>query len=240
MICQTWLSSLVSPHCLQICLVSCPSIRIFSSQCVAAGCETQKVLCMADGSSRNTPHAMQLHASNGHMRMAKSPGKSITHVHLTNSLSCQCLILYSWNAVLGINTKLLHTSPMGDYSGLLSAWHVLTSIKPITQALTKSPQWLGAASTANPDEGRRVLQTLLGPAFALTVLPDPQWTPATTPQPSIGQQCFSDAQNRRQGDLSASMTSLRFNINHIRDSLHAISMNFLRSQVHFSTCSTED
>lgn len=134
---------------------------------------------------------------------------------------------------MGINQKLLQTSPLGEYNGLLSALHRLTSIKPVTRALTQSPQWLGTSATANPDNGRQVLRTLLGPAFALTVVPDLQWTPATRPQPSVGEQCFSDHRSRRPGDIAASLQSLRLTMSSIIDSLHNISMNFLRNQVRF-------
>ena len=137
---------------------------------------------------------------------------------------------------MGINQKLLQTSPLGEYNGLLSALYRLTSVKPVTRALTRSSQWLGASANANPDNGRQVLQTLLGPAFALTIVPDPQWTPATRPQPSVGEQCFSDQQNRRPGDLAASIQSLRLTMSGVIDSLHNISMNFLRNQVSFCCC----
>ena len=83
----------------------------------------------------------------------------------------------------------------------------------------------------SPDNGRQVLLTLLGPAFALTVLPDPQTLPQSQPQPNIGEQCFSDYQNRRPGDLMASMQTLRMTMSSIVDSLHNIGMNFLRNQV---------
>lgn len=132
----------------------------------------------------------------------------------------------------GINQKLLKTSPLGEWSGLLQAILRLTSMKPITRALTQSPAWLGAVPglSLRADEGRQVLLTLLGPAFALAVLPDPQWTNVTRPEPSVGQQCFSDVQNRRQSDVTASQHSLRLTMSSIVDSLHNISMNFLRNQ----------
>lgn len=136
----------------------------------------------------------------------------------------------------GINKKLQQTSPLGEYSVLLTALHRLTSIKPVIRALTQSPHWLGPqhASPQLADKGRQVLSgTLLGPAFALTVVPDPQWESGTQPQPSVGEQCFSDYQNRRGGDLMASMHSLRMTMSSIIDSLHSISMNFLRNQVGF-------
>lgn len=144
------------------------------------------------------------------------------------------------SAVTGINQQLLKTSPLGEWSGLLQAVHRLTSIKPIARALTQSPVWLGQipALTLKPDEGRQVLLTLLGPAFALAVLPDPQWTTLTTsmttPQPSVGEQCFSDYQSRRPSDVMASIQSLRLTMSAIVDSLHNISMNFLRNQARTS------
>ena len=142
-------------------------------------------------------------------------------------------IIFLLAAVTGINQKLLKTSPLGEWSGLLQAILRLSSIKPIARALTQSPAWLGAIPglSLRPDEGRQVLLTLLGPAFALAVLPDPQWTNATRPEPSVGQQCFSDVQNRRQSDVTASQHSLRLTMSSIVDSLHNISMDFLRNQV---------
>ena len=128
--------------------------------------------------------------------------------------------------------KLRQTSPLGEYNGLLTALHRLTSIKPVSRALTQNPQWLHAScSKQNPDNGRQVLLTLLGSAFALTVVPDPQLPQQSQPQPSVGEQCFSDYQSRRPGDLMASMQSLRMTTRSVIDSLHNISMNFLRNQV---------
>ena len=141
-------------------------------------------------------------------------------------------------AVRGIHQKLLLTSPLGEWNNLLQAVHRLTSIKPVAVALAQSPSWLGNLSPAlalKPDEGRQVMLTLLGPAFALAVLPDPQWTNANRPQPSVGEQCFSEYQSRRPGDVMGSMQSLRLTMNGIVDSLHNISMNFLRNQVTLKT-----
>lgn len=137
-------------------------------------------------------------------------------------------------AVTGIDRKLLLTSPLGEWNGLLQAIHRLTSIKPIARALTQSSAWLGSmtpAMTLKPDEGRQVLLTLLGPAFSLAVLPDPQWRDYTRPMPNVGEQCFSDYQSRRPSDIMGSMQSLRLTMSSVVDSLHNISMNFLRNQV---------
>ena len=170
--------------------------------------------------------------------------------HRVTSCSCvfrfSCLATYSTSSHVlthfltccfavreGINNKLQQVSPLGDYNSLLTALHRLTSMKPVIRALTQTPFWLGMQHTLgeNPDNGRQVLLTLLGPAFALTVLPDPQLPPQSQPQPSIGEQCFSDYQNRRPGDLIASMQTLKMTTSSIVDSLHNISMNFLRNQV---------
>ena len=139
----------------------------------------------------------------------------------------------------GINKKLLQTSPLGEYSAHLTALHRLTSIKPVSRALTHSKQWLGSqhSSPQLADSGRQVLSgTLLGPAFALTVVPDPLWNNANRPQPSVGEQCFSDYQNWRPGDVMASMQSLRMTMSSVVDSLHNICMNFLRNQVRDLSC----
>lgn len=154
---------------------------------------------------------------------------SATVVPNTPSLTVPCMFAVQG----GINIKLLKTSPLGEYNGLLTALHRLTSIKPVIRALTQTRQWLGIEHTLgqNPDNGRQVLSTLLGSAFALTVVPDPQLPQQSQPQPSVGEQCFSDYQSRRPGDLMASMQSLRMTTSSVIDSLHNISMNFLRSQV---------
>ena len=134
----------------------------------------------------------------------------------------------------GINTKLQQTSPLGDYNCLLTALHRLTSIKPVIRAMTQTPSWLGTQQAPQgPDNGRQVLKTLLGPAFALSVMPEPHLPQQSQPQPNVGEQCFSDHQTRRPGDLMASMQSLRMTTGSIVDSLHNISMNFLRNQVNF-------
>lgn len=134
------------------------------------------------------------------------------------------------HTVQAINKQLRDISPLGEYSPLLTALQRLTSIKPIAKALTTVPDlWLSQQQSSQ--QGRSILTTLLGPAFNLSIIPDSSLAPTAQPQPNVGVQCFGDHQSRRQADLMSSMTSLRLTQSTIANTLHGISMNFLRSQV---------
>ena len=83
----------------------------------------------------------------------------------------------------------------------------------------------------------QVLMTLLGPAFALAVMQDSQFILLLEkPQPDVGEQCFSDYQSRRPGDVMASIQSLRLSMSSITSLLHEISMQFMRNQVICLSC----
>ena len=140
-------------------------------------------------------------------------------------------------AVQGLGKQLSLVSPLGTWDKYLTGILRLVSIKAAAKALAQSPAWLGKTSpdqTQKPDEGRQVLQTLLGPAFALAVLPDLQPVlpgNPSRPQPDVAQSCFSDNDNRRPGEVAASVSSLRLNMFSIVGQLHDISMQFMRNQV---------
>ncbi len=70
-------------------------------------------------------------------------------------------------------------------------------------------------------------ESLLGPPFSLGVMPDV----LSQPQPSVHQQCYAGLSKQNTMEVNRIHHMLRAIMKTIHDTLYAISMNFLKSQV---------
>ncbi|GAB4813256.1 hypothetical protein N2152v2_000302, partial [Parachlorella kessleri] len=88
----------------------------------------------------------------------------------------------------------------------------------------------GGESSVQQASGRTLeFNSILGPAFGISALPDPtQYLPLR--QPDVGTQCFSDADSRPPTDLHQSFVALQASSGQLRRSLHGIVMAFLQNK----------
>ncbi|KAK9804240.1 hypothetical protein WJX72_002942 [[Myrmecia] bisecta] len=118
--------------------------------------------------------------------------------------------------------RLVGLSPLGGFQGPMQILQQLTGIKPLARTFTKLPAWLPRIQN-----GRSVQrESLLGPFFGLSVVPDMNYTP----QPNVREQCFSNLQSRRPSDIQSALLSLRMLMGQVYDSLFSSVMNLLRGQ----------
>ncbi len=85
----------------------------------------------------------------------------------------------------------------------MHGWRLTTLLRPVSCAQTHS---------------------LLGPAFALGVVPD---MVQPVPQPSVGAQCLAGLAKRGQAEVVKTQEMLRAVMRAIHAQLHALAMNFL-------------
>ena len=58
----------------------------------------------------------------------------------------------------------------------------------------------------------------MGPCFSVSPLPDD----INNSQPSVTQQCFSNLEGRRQGDIAGSLSALKMAAKQVQNELHGI------------------
>lgn len=82
---------------------------------------------------------------------------------------------------------------------------------------------------------RAQTSTLLGPAFALGVIPDAM----SAPRPSVFDTCLQGLSRKSPQEMQRTQETLRTVMHTIYSMLHTLSMNFLKSQVGMLlTCSS--
>jgi len=102
--------------------------------------------------------------------------------------------------------RVSQVSMLGDFQLSLQALCRLLDIKPVAKCFAALPRFLPLPLR----DGRAIQeQSLFGPFFNVSVIPDMMSPLAPLPQPDIRQQCFSGLENRRQAEVLASIQSIR-------------------------------
>ncbi|CAK0786013.1 hypothetical protein CVIRNUC_009226 [Coccomyxa viridis] len=118
--------------------------------------------------------------------------------------------------------RLLGVSPLGDYDSPMQLLIYMTAIKPIARMLVRLPKWAPLL-----DSGRGIqTSTLLGPAFALGVIPDAM----SAPRPSVFDTCLRGLSRKSPQEMHRTQETLRTVMHTIYSMLHTVAMNFLKSQ----------
>ncbi|PRW05883.1 putative ubiquitin conjugation factor E4 [Chlorella sorokiniana] len=117
-------------------------------------------------------------------------------------------------------------SLLGDYSAPLGILQRMAACKPMAVALTQLPAWMPQWQDGRGFEASSVL----GPFFGIGALADRARVGVpSVRQPDVAQQCFADAEKRRQGDINQAMVSLQMGQQALAGQLHAIVMSLLRN-----------
>ena len=88
-------------------------------------------------------------------------------------------------------------------------------------------RWLAWAGRQRDPMTAMQTSTLLGPAFALGVIPDAM----SAPRPSVFDTCLRGLSRKSPQEMQRTQETLRTVMHTIYSMLHTIAMNFLKSQV---------
>ncbi|GAV65721.1 U-box domain-containing protein/Ufd2P_core domain-containing protein [Cephalotus follicularis] len=120
--------------------------------------------------------------------------------------------------------SVLNVSALGNFQQPLRALLFLVSFAAGAKSLVSHPWWIPKGAYLN---GRVIEMTsILGPFFHVSALPDHTIFKS---QPDVGQQCFSEASNRRPADLLSSFTTIKTVMNHLYDGLGEVLLSLLKS-----------
>ncbi|KAL9380988.1 hypothetical protein Peur_026645 [Populus x canadensis] len=120
--------------------------------------------------------------------------------------------------------NVLKVSVLGNFQQPLRALLFLVSFTVGAKSLVGHKWWIPTGAYVN---GRVIEMTsILGPFFHVSALPD---NTIFKSEPDVGQQCFSDATNRRQADLLSSFTTIKTLINHLYDGLSEVLLALLKN-----------
>nr|XP_034915471.1 probable ubiquitin conjugation factor E4 isoform X1 [Populus alba] len=120
--------------------------------------------------------------------------------------------------------NVLKVSVLGNFQQPLRALLFLVSFNVGAKSLVSHKWWIPTGAYVN---GRVIEMTsILGPFFHVSALPD---NTIFKSEPDVGQQCFSDATNRRQADLLSSFTTIKTLINHLYDGLSEVLLALLKN-----------
>ncbi|XVF60625.1 hypothetical protein PTKIN_Ptkin08bG0063200 [Pterospermum kingtungense] len=118
----------------------------------------------------------------------------------------------------------LKVSALGNFQQPLRALLYLVNFPVGAKSLVNHPWWIPKGVYLN---GRVIEMTsILGPFFHVSALPDHTIFKS---QPDIGQQCFSDASNRRAADLLSSFTTIKAVMNNLYDGLVEVLLCLLKN-----------
>ncbi|KAK9840736.1 hypothetical protein WJX81_001139 [Elliptochloris bilobata] len=118
--------------------------------------------------------------------------------------------------------RLVGISPLGDYIAPLQLHLLLFGVRQLARAAGRSARWLPGG--ARP--GRSIqTDSMLGPAFSLSPLPDG----LSRPLPDVMAQCFAGCDARLQTELRTTHDALRATMGQIHDTLHRLAMTLLRT-----------
>ncbi|GAX74152.1 hypothetical protein CEUSTIGMA_g1601.t1 [Chlamydomonas eustigma] len=110
------------------------------------------------------------------------------------------------------------TSPLGNYAAPLSIVAMLCRCEPIARVLVKIREWLPNLKDVTGRGIELPGSSWLGPCFSVSSIPDE----LNNSQPSVLQQCFSNIDARRQGDIAQSLSALRMACKHVQNELNGI------------------
>lgn len=121
-------------------------------------------------------------------------------------------------------------SVLGDFAGALTALERLIACRPAATVLVKLPMWLPREGA----DGRATeYQTVLGPAFGISAIPDftanPILPSPTARSPDIVEQCFPNLSNVRTTDLRSAVAGIHAALGQLQAQLHRIMMSLLRN-----------
>ncbi|CAK7323007.1 unnamed protein product [Dovyalis caffra] len=120
--------------------------------------------------------------------------------------------------------NVLKVSVLGNFQQPLRALLFLVSFNVGAKSLVSHKWWIPTGAYVN---GRVIEMTsILGPFFHVSALPD---NTIFKSEPDVGQQCFSDATNRRQADLLSSFTTIKTLMNNLYDGLSEVLLVLLKN-----------
>ncbi|KAF9663780.1 hypothetical protein SADUNF_Sadunf17G0087600 [Salix dunnii] len=120
--------------------------------------------------------------------------------------------------------NVLKVSVLGNFQQPLRALLFLVSFNVGAKSLVSHMWWIPTGAYVN---GRVIEMTsILGPFFHVSALPD---NTIFKSEPDVGQQCFSDATNRRQADLLSSFTTIKTLMNNLYGGLAELLLALLKN-----------
>ncbi|XP_061977724.1 probable ubiquitin conjugation factor E4 [Populus nigra] len=118
----------------------------------------------------------------------------------------------------------LKVSVLGNFQQPLRALLFLVSFNVGAKSLVSHKWWIPTGAYVN---GRVIEMTsILGPFFHISAWPD---NTIFKSEPDVGQQCFSDATNRRPADLLSSFTTIKTLVNNLYDGLAEVLLALLKN-----------
>ncbi|XP_042439689.1 probable ubiquitin conjugation factor E4 isoform X4 [Zingiber officinale] len=118
-------------------------------------------------------------------------------------------------------------SPLGNFQQPMRALLWLIEYPNNAKILVNHPRWIPKKTNLPIGEGRMIeIESILGAFLRVSALPDSKEFKST---PDVGQQCFSEASNRRSVDLS-SLTTIKKAMNILYDGLVAVFHKLLNNQ----------
>ncbi|XP_011010651.1 PREDICTED: probable ubiquitin conjugation factor E4 [Populus euphratica] len=120
--------------------------------------------------------------------------------------------------------NVLKVSVLGNFQQPLRALLFLVSFNVGAKSLVSHKWWIPTGAYVN---GRVIEMTsILGPFFHISASPD---NTIFKSEPDVGQQCFSDATNRRPADLLSSFTTIKTLVNNLYDGLAEVLLALLKN-----------
>ncbi|KAI5591797.1 hypothetical protein BDE02_04G107800 [Populus trichocarpa] len=120
--------------------------------------------------------------------------------------------------------NVLKVSVLGNFQQPLRALLFLVSFNVGAKSLVSHKWWIPTGAYVN---GRVIEMTsILGPFFHISAWPD---NTIFKSEPDVGQQCFSDATNRRPADLLSSFTTIKTLVNNLYDGLAEVLLCLLKN-----------
>lgn len=120
--------------------------------------------------------------------------------------------------------SVMKVSALGNFQDSLRALLYLVRFPIGAKSLVNHEWWIPKGVYMN---GRAIEMTsILGPFFHISALPDQAFFKG---QPDVGQQCFSDASNRRPADLLSSFSTIKTVMNNLYDGLSEVLLILLKS-----------
>ncbi|EFH49981.1 U-box domain-containing protein [Arabidopsis lyrata subsp. lyrata] len=123
-----------------------------------------------------------------------------------------------------LRSTVINVSVLGDFQPPLRALKYLVSLPVGAKSLVSHQWWVPRGAYMN---GRAMeLTSILGPFFHISSLPDNKLFKS---HPDVGQQCFSEASERRPADLLSSFSTIKNLMNILYSGLHDVLMILLKS-----------
>lgn len=128
-----------------------------------------------------------------------------------------------------LGRRIITQSPLSTtFGATLQQLGSLVALKPFALALSRHPDWVPEPlQPGGPLTGREMqTRSLLGPFLSVTPILDR----FLRPMPDVLEQCFSDLEQRRKGDVENAIVSIRTAMHAASDALQRIFEGLLRQQ----------